>query len=50
MRTTQEQGRNVDEEYGLSVGAQYMKVDALRKEMHAIVRELEDRVNEELRT
>jgi hypothetical protein len=42
MRTAQDQGRNVEveEEYGISVGAQYMKVETLRKKMHGIVREL----------
>jgi len=49
MRKAQDEGRDVDAQYGLSIGAQYMKVDGLRRKLHEIVRELEDRVNEELR-
>jgi hypothetical protein len=49
MRQAQEQQRDVTAEYGISVAGQYMKVDALRKRLHGIVRQIEDRVNEELR-
>lgn len=49
MRTSQDQGRDVEADYGISVGGQYMKVDGLRKRLHGIVRDIEDRANEELR-
>jgi hypothetical protein len=49
MRQAQDQGRQVEADYGISVAGQYMKVDALRKRLHGIVRQIEDRVNEELR-
>jgi len=49
MRKAQDVGRDVQADYGLSVGSQYMKVDGLRRRLHGIVRELEDRANEELR-
>lgn len=50
MRKAQDAGRIVEHDFGVSVGGQYQKVDGLRKQLHAIVRELEDRVNEELRS
>jgi hypothetical protein len=49
MRQAQDQGRDVNAEYGISVAGQYMKVDALRKRLHGIVRDIENRVNQELR-
>lgn len=49
MRQAQDQGRDVTADYGISVGGQYMKVDELRKRLHGIVRNIENRANEELR-
>jgi hypothetical protein len=49
MRQAQDQGREVEADYGISVGRQYLKVDALRKQLHGIVRDIENRANEELR-
>lgn len=49
MRQAQDQGREVEAAYGISVASQYMKVDALRKQLHGVVRDIEDRANEELR-
>jgi hypothetical protein len=42
-------GRDVKDAYGITMGQQFQKVDGLRRELHGMVRELEDRVNEELR-
>lgn len=37
-------------QFGVRLGEQFQKIHERRKELHGIVRELEDRVNEELRT
>jgi hypothetical protein len=49
MRRAQEQGRHVEADFTISVAGQYMKVDDLRKRLYGIVRDIEDRVNDELR-
>jgi len=49
MRKAQEQGRHVEADFTIGVAGQYMKVDYLRKRLHGIVRDIEDRVNDELR-
>jgi hypothetical protein len=49
MRKAQEQGRDVEADFKTSVAGQYMKVDDFRKRLHGIVRDIEDRVNDELR-
>ena len=49
MRKAQDQGRNVEADFKIGVAGQYMKVDDHRKRLHGIVRDIEDRVNDELR-
>jgi len=49
MRKAQEQGRDVGADFKIGVAGQYMKVDDFRKRLHGIVRDIEDRVNDELR-
>ena len=49
MRKAQEHGRNVETDFKVSVAGQYMKVDDHRKRLDGIVRDIEDRINDELR-
>jgi hypothetical protein len=49
IREAQARGREVETDYGISMGGQYAKVDGLRERLHRIVRDIEDLVNEELR-
>jgi hypothetical protein len=49
MRKAREQGRNVEADFKISVAGQYMKVDDHRKRLDGIVRDIEDRINDELR-
>lgn len=49
IREAQARGREVETDYGISMGGQYAKVEGLRKRLHRIVRDIEDLVNEELR-
>ena len=49
MRKTQERGRDVEADFKISVAGQYMKVDDHRKRLDGIVRDIEDRINDELR-
>jgi uncharacterized FlaG/YvyC family protein len=49
IRQAHDGGRNAEEVYGVSMGAQYQVVQGHREQLEVIVRDLEEQVNRELR-
>jgi hypothetical protein len=49
MQNDEQLGRDVENSYGHPLVDQWKKVDEIRRELHAIVRELEDAANAEMR-
>lgn len=49
VRAVESAGRNVKDQFGVTMGEQYQIVQGFREQLDAIIRRLEDRVNAELR-
>lgn len=49
MQGDEKRGIDIDKSYGQPIVEQWKKVDAIRKELHEMVQELEDAANAEMR-